>query len=306
VARARRAALLTFIAVVSLGAGEASPGPPPAVSPGVSAQQLSRIVSARVHHTRIPVVRNSNAGKIGRALASLRPTWVTGLIRYARNQHPNRVEVRAWERITAAVRAASPGAQFDVVLNAKQYMNGRQLRAMMRRVRSRLHNDGWFFDFYSVAFRRRPRMIRTAIESAHRHGEWIGGNVFGFARRKAAMPERSDFLAIQDFRLRLRLGAVRRLSALAPIMYHLHNDPVRERGGGCSFIERLNTHERRLLLRRRARQQAAYGFRVSYPALFPECFRERGPQRTEVLYSYNAFRDPPMAATIRTLLDRYD
>lgn len=304
--RARPAALLIFVAVVSVGAGEAPPGPPPAVSPGVSAEQLSRIVSARVHHTRISTVRNSNAGRIARALASLQPTWVTGLIRYARNQHPNRVEVRAWNRITAAVRATSPNAQFDVVLNARQYKNGRQLRAMMRRVRSRLHNDGWFFDFYSIIFRRRPRMIRTAIESAHRHGEWIGGNVFGFARRKHPMPLRSDYLAVQDFRLRLRLGAVRRLSAQAPIMYHLHNDPDRSRGGGCSFIERLNTHERRRLLRRRARQQATYGFHLSYPVLFPECKRLRGPGRTEVLYSYNAFRDPPMAATIRTLLDRYD
>ena len=304
--KARSAALLGLAVIASLAAADAPPGPPPAAPVAAFPEQLSRIVSARVHHTRISTVRNTNAGRIARALAGLRPTWITGLIRYSRNQHPNRAEVRAWKRITGTVRATSPGAQFDVVLNAKQYRNGRQLRAMMKRVRSRLHNDGWFFDFYSVAFRRRPRMIRTAIESAHRHGEWIGGNVFGFARRKHPMPLRSDYLAVQDFRLRLRLGAVRRLSAQTPVMYHLHNDPDRARGGGCRFIERLNTSERQRLLRRRAHQQARYGFRVSYPALFPECFRERGQGRDEILYSYNAFRDPPMPITIRRLLDRYD
>jgi hypothetical protein len=251
-------------------------------------------------------VRNTNAGRIGRALASLRPTWVSGLIRYARNQHPNRAEVRTWRRVIGAVRESSPEAQFDVVLNARQYKNGRQLRAMMQRVRTRLDNDGWFFDFLSVAHRRRPGMIRAAVAAAHAHGEWLGGNVFGFARRGHPIPLAVDFLAVQDFRLRLDLHAVRRLSAHLPVVYHLHNDPDRQRGGGCRFIESLNTTRRRELIRRRARQQDRYGFRVSYPALFPECKRQRGRGRDDILYSYNAFRDPPMAAEIRRLLDLYD
>lgn len=161
-------AVVTLASLASVGAGAGAGAP--AGSEAFS-QQLSRIVSARVHHTRISTVRNSNARRIGRSLAGLHPSWVTGLIRYAKGQHPNHAEVRAWSQITRIVRTASPQAQFDVVLNAKQYRNGGELQRMMARVRTELGNDGWFFDFLSVAHRKRPRMIRAAIASAHANGE---------------------------------------------------------------------------------------------------------------------------------------
>lgn len=306
--RAAARGLIALLAVVALGISASTglgDGATVSRGPDAFSEQLSRIVSARVHHTRIATVRNSNARRIGRSLASLHPTWVSGLIRYAQGQYPNRVEVRAWRRITTIVGASSPQAQFDVTLNAKHYRNGRQLKRMMARVRADLDNDGWFIDFYSKAYRKRPRMIRAAIASAHSHGEWIGGNVFGLSKRRP-MPLRSDFLSVQDFRLELNLAAVRRLAAQVPVVYHLHNDPDDARGGGCRFIESLNTAQRGALIRQRAAQQVRYGFRVSYPALFPECIQGRHGQPDSFLYSYNAFRDPPMAKTILSLLDRYD
>ncbi len=301
-----------LVAVLALGAAaflacmSAGEGAPVAESPEAISQQLSRIVSARVHHTRLSTVRNTNSRRIGRSLASLHPSWVSGLIRYAKRQHPKHDEVRSWREITRIVRAANPQAEFDVTLNAKQYRDGGELMRMMERVRAELDNDGWFFDFYSTAFRKRPRMIRAAIASAHAHGEWIGGNVFGLSHKRP-MPLRSDFLSVQDFGLTLNLPAVRRLSAQLPVVYHLHNDPAKPRGGGCRFIERYTTARRRALIRHRARQQARYGFRVSYPALFPECLHTRpGGGPGTFLYSYNAFRDPPMVSTILRLLNRHD
>lgn len=271
--------------------------------PATFPQQLDRILSARVHHTRLSVVRNTNARRIGRSLASLRPTWVTGMIRYAKGQYPNRTETRAWREITRIVRTASPGAGFDVTLNAKQYRDGRQILRQMNKIRKRLHPNGWFFDFYSNAYEKRPRMIRTAIASAHAHGEWIGGNIFGL-KKKRPLPMRSDFLSIQDFRLRLDVRAVTRLDARIPLVYHLENDPDRPLSGGCHFIKEMTTAKRTALIRHRAHQQARYGFRFSYPALFPECMRYR--RNRTYLESYNAFRDPPMARTIMKMLNRYD
>lgn len=287
----------------TLSRAEAGPGHPE-VGVGV-APPLERIVSARVEHTRISTVRNTNARRVGRSLASLHPSWVSGLIRYARGQHPKPSEVRAWREITRIVRSVNPSAQFDVTLNAEQYRNGKELRRMMHRVRKKLNNDGWFFDFYSTAFEVRPRMIRAAIESAHEHGEWIGGNVFGLAKKRP-LPVNSDFLAVQDFGFKLNLPAVRRLSARVPVMYHLNNNPRYPNSGGCQFMQRFTTARRRALIRRRARQQLRYGFRVSYPALFPVCKRKRRRGEGDFLYSYNAFRDPPMDRTILRLLDRYD
>src|SRR5687767_13399051 len=99
------------VSVPAIGSGD-HPGP---VVPGPATfpQKLDRILSARVHHTRLSVVRNTNARRIGRSLAGLRPTWVTGMIRYAKGQHPIRDEVRAWREITRIVRTANPHAGFD-------------------------------------------------------------------------------------------------------------------------------------------------------------------------------------------------
>lgn len=294
-------AVVTVAFFASVGPGNGAPLP---AGPETFPQALQRIVKTRVIHTRISTVRNSNSRRIGRALASLHPSWVSGMIRYAQGQHPKHREVRAWLEITRIVRTANPQAKFDVTLNADQYGNGQELQRMMHRVRSKLDNDGWFLDFLSTAHRKRPRMIRAAIASAHANGEFIGGNVFGISKKRP-VPLQADFLAVQDFRFRLNLKAVGSLASQVPVVYHLHNHPEKPRGGGCRFIERFSTGRRQAYIRRRAKQQVNFGFRLQYPALFPECTRDR-PDGRSILYSYNAFRDPPMARTIRRLLDLYD
>ena len=88
-----------------------------------------------------------------------------------------------------------------------------------------------------------------------------------------------------------------------PLVYHIENDPDRPQSGGCTFIKEMTTAKRTALVRRRARQQARYGFRFQYPALLPQCMRHR--RNRSFLQVYNAFRDPPMARTILRMLNRY-
>ena len=82
---------------VGLRSGRRPPGRgvPPG-PPGFPAA-LSRVVSSRVYHTRLHVVRNSTSNRIGRSLASLHPTWVTGLCASARPV-PTHGEIRAGAR----------------------------------------------------------------------------------------------------------------------------------------------------------------------------------------------------------------
>jgi hypothetical protein len=264
---------------------------------------LTRPVIARVLHTKIWVARNANSRSIGRSLASLRPSWVSGTFRYARGQQIDRPEVRAWNEITRIVRATNPRVRFDVVLNATQYHSGQQLLNMMNRIRRKLNPDGWFFDFYSTAYQRRPKVIEKAIADAHARQEFIGGNIFGVNRRRP-LPMRSDFLSVQDFNLRLNGDAVRAIASQIPTTYHLHSHPDRVGVGGCRFIQRYNSTKRRKHIRRRATQQLGIGYRFQYPVLFPQCKKQGGTGQR--LYAYNAFRDPPVMRTIRRQLDRYD
>ncbi len=60
------------------------------------------------------------------------------------------------------------------------------------------------------------------------------------------------------------------------------------------------------MLRGRAQQQQKYGFRVSYPVLFPECLRPGPRGHRTFLRSYDVFRHPSVAHEIRRLLDIYD
>lgn len=269
------------------------------------AHALSRVISVRVHHTRISTVQNANARRIGRSIATLRPTWVTGTLRYARNQYPTHAEARAWREIRRIVHRQSPSAGFDIVLNATQYRTPAAVRTTMGRLRAKLGPEGWFFDFFSTAFRSHPRMIRAAIKSAHHHGEWVGGNVFGITKRRP-LPARADFWSVQDAVFHLNLPAVRRMVKHKPVLYHLQNDPARPNSGGCKFIKKLSSIRRRALIRRRAAQSARIGFHVSYPVLFPECIGHRPDGPGRVLYSYNAFRDPLVGREIGRLLDRYE
>ena len=307
---ARRRALAVGLAAIAAALvilpGAGATDRPPVLPPVAAfAPAQSRIISVRVWHTRIATVPHTNSRRIGRSLASLHPTWVTGLLRYARDQYPHRSEVHAWHQIRRIVRTASPGAQFDVVLNAEQYRTPRAIRMMMRRLRAKLNNDGWFFDFYSQAFRKHPRMIRAAINSAHGHGEWIGGNVFGISHHQP-LPHQSDFFSVQDAGIHLNLKAVRRLSHRRPVIYHLQNDPDKPHSAGCRFIRQFSDKRRRGMIRGRAQQQLKYGYRVSYPVLFPECLRRRPGGRRTFLRSYNVFRHPKVAHAIRQLLDTYD
>jgi hypothetical protein len=308
------ACLCAVVGIGLLASGTTTGGPesavaaktPPLPTPPTFSRDLwRRPVSIRVRHTKLNPHKNTNARRIGRSVASLRPTWVTGALRYARNQFPTRKEARTWAEIRRIVRARNPGVQFDVVLNAEQFRTPASIRLAMRRLRAKLRPDGWFFDFLTTAFRRHPRMVRKAINSAHAHGEWIGGNIFGI-RKQRPMPVRMDFYSVQDAGLGLNLKAVRRLARRKPILYHLNSNPQKPRSGGCRFIRDLSTKGRRAHVRRRAAQQLKHNFRAAYPVLFPQCLKPRHRAPGHFLAGYNAFRDPPMAKQIRELLDRYD
>ena len=302
---------MTVIAIAVLGSaialGTAS-GPEAAGEPRVQARafpgQLSRIASVRVYQSGRWTLPGENAASVGRALASLQPTWISDLIRYPKRLAPTGREVRAWNTITDLVRESSPSAQFGIELNALQYKTAAEIERKMSQIRTRFNNDGWMIDFYSSGYRRFPAAVEAAIDDAHANGEWIGGNVFGLAAGPK-VPPGSDFVAVQDFGFKVDLRAVRRLAREAPVMYHLGNNPQAASSDGCRWINELDTHARIEFLRHRASQQATYDFHVGYPVLFPGCERHPERPRDPGLVYYNAARDGPMLKTIDGLMDRF-
>jgi len=237
---------------------------------------------------------------IGASLASLKPTYVSALLRFYAGQKVRPREINAWKTVVAAVRTASPEAQFSVELNALEYPTARRLRAMMARVRTAVDPDGWLFDFYTPAAKQRPRVMRAAVAYAHANGEFIGGNAFGIANNPR-IPAGTGYIAVQDFGFHIHLAAVRALARLSTTFFHLGNRPNLADSDGCQFIEDFSAKRRARYVAMRARQQAANHFSFAYPVFFPECERDRGG-RNATLFSYSAPRDGTMMQTITSLM----
>ncbi len=267
-------------------------------------QQLERITSVRVYQAGQWTVPGENASSVGQALASLKPTWLSSLLRYPKGISPTGAEVRAWNTITAIVRAASPEAEFGIELNSLEYRKASQVERMMSKIRARFDNDGWMFDFYTPGYRKYPAVVEAAIASAHDNGEWVGGNAFGI-KANPKVPPGSDFIAVQDFDFQIDMKAVRRLAQQVPVAYHIGNDPTLPNSDGCKWINEYTTAKRAAFLKHRASQQATYNFHMAYPVLFPECHRNPNNANTDIV-TYNAIRDASMMETIGGLLNEND
>jgi hypothetical protein len=288
------ASTFALLAVVGCGGNDGgdSPGPP----------ARERIVAARVYQHGTWVVPGETPDTVGKALASLNPTLVAGLIRFEPTEKVKDHEVDAWDAIRARVLAAVPDAHFGVELNALSYKSAEQVEQQMDEIRSKLQNNGWFFDFFTSAYKRHPDVVEAAIDSAHSNGEWVGGNVFGLSRNPQ-IPPGADYLAAQDSGdFKLDLAGVAELAKRIPVAVAVGNSPGDPTSSGCRFIRQLQTPEREAYVTKRARQQQASGFRFAYPVTFPECdFRP-----PKGLVSFNAIRDGSMLPTVERLLDRYD
>jgi hypothetical protein len=224
---------------------------------------------------------------------------VTGLVRYANGEKATAEQVAAYRRIRREVRATRPDAQFDVELNALEYRTPDEVRSMMRRLRAKFDNDGWFFDFFTPAWDKRPDVVRAAIDEAESNGQWIGGNAFGWSKNPQ-VPPGADFLAVADSNFKLELSAVRALADRVPVLFHFRNNPGNRHSEGCVYMKRYTTAEREAYVRRRAKQQADGHFHFAYPVFFPTCELGRGD------VAFDSLRDGTMLHTIAQLMQQYN
>jgi hypothetical protein len=265
---------------------------------------LSRVAGVRVFQGNAFPVRGETPQSIAATLARLRPTFVMAPLRYG---VPDRVagrEERAWDLIRKRVLRVVPHAKFAVALNAIQYHSRSAVRRKMAGIRSHVQPDAWIFDLYSKETRKRPHVMRAAVESAHSNGEAIGGVIFGLTHAPL-IPGGTDFVVVQGGNFHFDLTAVRRLAARLPVIAQINNSPKYARSDGCRWIREFSAEKRRAYVRRRAEQQRRYGFRFSYPVFFPECNSHLNTPRQR-LFAYNATEDPGMMRLIGRLMNRHD
>lgn len=289
-------------------AGPADPTRPERPTIG---RMLRRVVHARAYQNLRWTIDRETPESVGRALASLRPTYVSGLLRVASDETPSAEMVRDFNTIRRIVRESSPDCQFDVVLNAQHYESPAALRRKMEALTDAVRPDAWFFDFFYSAYRdgfRNP--LDQGIAWAHEHRQYVGGNTTG----DDSVP-RSDFAALSpvshagmvaDGELDLKRDEIQRLHDRGfPVLMHINNDPhFAPTTESCYFmgasgIPRFDwSHDRRVRwIGERARDQEGWHFRFMYPVFFPEC---------PIWHTYNAPRDGDMMAVFADLMRRFN
>lgn len=291
-------------------ADSGTPSPGPGARPTVG-QMIRRVVHGRAYQNHGWTIDHETPEAVGRALASLRPTYVSGLLRIASDETLSAEQIRDFNTIRRLVRDSSPDCQFDVVLNAQQYETPAALLRKMEAINDAVHPDAWFFDFYYDAYingYRNP--LDRAVGWAHDHRQYIGGNT----TRDDNVPH-SDFAALSpvshagmmaDGELDLKRDEIQRLHARGyPVLMHINNDPqFAPTTESCYFmglsgIARYDwDYARRVRwITERVHDQSDWHFHFMYPVFFPEC-----PLR----HSYDALRDGMMMAVFVDLMRHFN
>jgi hypothetical protein len=294
-------ALLVIGGLTACGSDDSAPAGD-GVSPGPP--DGTRAAAVRIYQGGNWTAPGETPDTVGAALAQLKPTYVSSLVRLKNGEPITDQEVADNETVQNAVLAANPNAKFSLELNAVEYKTAADVEQMMNTARERFHPDGWFFDFYTTAAEKNEGVMEAAIKNAHENGEFLGGNAFGISNHPT-IPPGTDFVAVQDTKFKIDMAAVRELAKRLPVGFHLANAPELFDSDGCVFIQKYSTEERSAYIKMRAGQQKANHFDFAYPVLFPECERKSNSDDPGV-YVYNAAKDEPVLEQIGQLMDRYD
>jgi hypothetical protein len=309
----------------------------------LTARTLDRVVVARMYQRAgwvVPGVdpeidRGAAAQHVCDAIAPLRPTYVSGLVRLAHDDGITEEQADMFSRVRRCIERRVPHpVRFDVVLNALDYTDGTpepdrcapgpsrlsadeltaRFRQRRRSIEEHLRPDGYFFDFFSQPWTRedrdggpwRPQVLAEEIRRIQRDGMFVGGNVWaGF------VPPPADFVAITD--RSGREGVLEHTARLraqgVPVLLHIRNDPHIEGSEGRLWNERDRAHRKRVL-RRHVRWANAAGATYMFPVLFPlrpnPDATGSGCDRRRPWIAYDASRDGEMLERMRDYLDRGD
>ena len=263
-----------------------------------SQPNFNRVVISRVYQQKQWTLPSENPVTVAQAIASLNPTFVTGLIRLSDTTNLTSQMIVDYNTIRDLVLQANPNTKFDIVLNANEYNTSAELITKFQAINSQIHVDAFYFDFYMPGYQAHPQVVEDAISYAHSQGQFVGGDVFG----GVGIPPASDYVVCCEANFTIDAGHLAHLRSTLgpnfPILVHINNNP---QGGPttecCVFMNSYNTEQRIAYIIQLAENQAPLGYVLEYSPFFPMCPTSN---------SYDALQDGPMFATIQTLMNQYN
>lgn len=262
-----------------------------------SRQIFQRVVQARVFHlgTWTLDASTSTPASIGRTLASLRPSFVTGLLRIPDRGPLSTREAEAFRVIRSSVESSTRDCRFDVVLNAGSESSPESFVRRMKEISAQTRPDAWTLYVPPDDSTLNPAILETAISAAHAAGQMVG-----YDGPLSLVPEGIDYLVVRAWDLRINRHQIDWLRERhrIPLLVELPTTFGAKPSADVErYIGELDSTGRSSLLTTLAENQNGWGYRFAYPVFYP---------LTQEHEAFDATKDTILMVTIRSLLARYN
>jgi hypothetical protein len=258
-----------------------------------------RPVIARVYSFNQWTLPEENVTTVGDAIASLKPSFVSGLIRLEYdNLTISPRMAHDYNAIREIVLNSSPDARFDIWLRANQYNTTSSLVAAMRSVLSRnISFDAFSFDDLNSLS---PAEQTAILNTAHAAGKLVGGDWTGSTAPAIVF----DYLMTTDTMLQISSSSTAQIESFgAPVMLHINNGatPVdvnnQTEHYDWNFV--WTDQQKSAFLTQAAENQSADGYYFMYPVFWP------AGSVTPPTY-WESLKDDSMLALMQTLIQQYN
>jgi len=264
----------------------------------VSAKVIfQRVIQARLFHSGTWTLAGSTQtpSTVARTIASLQPSFVSGLLRIPDHGEISNAEVEGFDTVRNAVRAVNKGCRFDVVLNAGDELPGEHFVRRMTEINAHIHPDAWTLYVHPYEDSIKAEVFEEIIEHAHSLRQMVG-----YDGPLSLIPEGVDYIIVRAWNLQLNRKQIDLLRAKqhVPLIVELPSTfGSNITTDASTFIQKMNTAERSMTLTRLAENQASWGYHFAYPIIYP-LYPER--------HAFDATKENILLVTIRSLLARFN
>jgi hypothetical protein len=258
---------------------------------------FQRVIQARIFHAGDWTLKGSahTPVTVGRTLASLQPSFLTGILRISNEGTLSQVEAEAYQVIRKAVLASSKACRFDVVMNTRGVDSGEEMARRIREISGRIHPDAWTFYVPPTTDTIVPSVFAQGIATAHQLGEMVG-----YDGPLSLIPEGADFIVVRAWDLTVNRKTVdllrtqHHLPVIVELPTILGEQPSRS---VVRYTDQMKSAERARLLSSLAENQNSWGYHFAYPVFYP-----LHPGRT----AFDSTKDGTLLVTIRALMARFN
>jgi hypothetical protein len=257
---------------------------------------FQRVIQARLYQSGTWTLDQAQTPvTVARTLSSLRPSFVTGLVRLSDHGELSNAEADCFNTVRSAVTAADKSARVDVVINAGVEQSGEHFVRRMREVTSRIHPDAWTFYVAPDNVSVNPEIFAEGIAFAHEAGQFVG-----YDGPLSLIPEGADFIVVRAWDLKVNrkqidfLRSKQRVPLIVELPTTFGTQVTKE---VLDYVTEMNSAERGKVLESLAVNQNSWGYRLAYPIFYP---------LYPASHAADSTKDNFLLVTIRALLARFN